>query len=76
MDERDVRAECQQELDAIARNKEFWEGHLSSLKEQGVHPTQDQVSWVEKHIEGLEASREWLRSYIEKIEQWQNAQRP
>ena len=72
---RDVKAEYQQEIAAIARNKDFWERHIPLLRQMGIDPAQDDILWVEKHIRGLDESRRLLESLIEKIEQWQNAHR-
>jgi hypothetical protein len=75
MEGRAVRAECEEEFAAIARNRKFWTQHISWLKQHGVQPTKDDVDWVNKHIEGLDESRQRLEDYIVKIEQRQKASR-
>lgn len=75
MENSDIKAECEQELAAIARNKKFWEQHISWLEKQDVRPSKDDVDWVKKHVEGLDAACRWLKDYIVKIEQRQNAPR-
>ena len=60
----DRKLEYEQYIAAIDRNKEFWNRHIPLLREHGCTPSQEQIEWVDKHVQGLEESRIQLESFL------------
>jgi chemotaxis protein histidine kinase CheA len=68
----DFKAECEEEIEAIARIKETWKQLLSAL---GASPSKELVWQIEDHIKGFDESDKRLREIMRKYEAWQNANR-
>jgi hypothetical protein len=66
--DRDFRAEVEEELKAIARNRETWKRRLPDLRREGASPSDELVQEVEDHLKGLDESEKRLREILRKYE--------
>lgn len=69
---RDYIAECETQISAIATGRKFWVEHIASLEQNGVRPGPETVEWVKVHLDGLDASQQWLEDHITEIKERQH----
>jgi hypothetical protein len=71
--DRDFRAEVEEQLDGIARNREIWKRRLPDLRREGASPSEELVREVEDHLKGLDESEKRLREILRKYKARKNA---